>query len=248
MAAVVVGVRGQVLLLARDALDQRLGLAGQARIVRAHADLQGKSGGVSHAARGVSFTVTRSHGSLCDEAHDATGFSPWDLRSRAHRSSGMSTVRRSLTGAAAAALALALPAAPAAAAGLPLPVEESPSGVASPGGASRYLTVTLGGRTEVLAQRAATGDVTSRLQLRGRFGIPLVAYDATAGGVSADGRTLVLIRPRAGFPRRTTTFAVLSTHRWLRLRKTLRLAGDFSYDALSPDGRSLFLVNYVSPH
>ena len=100
--------------------------------------------------------------------------------------------------------------------------------------------MTLGGRTEVLAQRAATGDVTSRLQLRGRFGIPLVAYDATAGGVSTDGRTLVLIRPRAGFPRRTTTFAVLSTHRWLRLRKTLRLAGDFSYDALSPDGRLLF--------
>ncbi len=158
----------------------------------------------------------------------------------------MSTASRSLTGAAAAALALALPAAPAAADGLPLPVEESPSGVASPDGASRYLTVTLGGRTAVLAQRAATGDVTSRLQLPRRFGIPLVAYDSTAGGVSADGRTLVLIRPRAGFPRRTTTFAVLSTRRWLRLRKTVHLPGDFSYDALSPDGRSLFLINYVS--
>ena len=57
----------------------------------------------------------------------------------------------------------------------------------------------------------------------------------------------MLIRPRAGFPRRTTTFAVLSTRRWLRLRETVRLPGDFSYDALSPDGRSLFLINYVSP-
>jgi hypothetical protein len=159
----------------------------------------------------------------------------------------MSFVRRSLSGAAVAALALVAPAAPAAADGLPLPVEESPNGVASADGASRYLSVTVGGRTAVLAQKAATGAVTSRLQLGGRFGIPLVAYDSTAGGLSADGRTLVLIRPRAGFPRRTTTFAVLSTRRWLRLRRTIRLPGDFSFDALSPDGRAMFLINYLSP-
>jgi hypothetical protein len=159
----------------------------------------------------------------------------------------MSTARRSLTGAAVAALAFAMPAAPAAADGLPLPVEESPNGVSTPDGASRYLSVTVGGRTAVLAQKAATGAVTSRLQLSGRFGIPLVAYDSTAGGLSADGRTLVLIRPRLGFPRRTTTFAALSTRRWLRLRRTIRLRGDFSYDALSPDGRAMFLINYLSP-
>jgi hypothetical protein len=151
-----------------------------------------------------------------------------------------------LAGAAVAALAL-ISAAPAAADGLPLPVEESPNGVSAADGASRYLSVTVAGRTAVLAQRAATGAITSRLQLPGRFGIPLVAYDSTAGGLSADGRTLVLIRPRQGFPRRTTTFAVLSTRRWLRLRRTIRLPGDFSYDALSPDGRSMFLINYLSP-
>ena len=159
----------------------------------------------------------------------------------------MSFIRRAPAGAAVAALALAIPAGPAAADGLPLPVEESPNGVASSDGASRYLTVTLRGRTAVLAQRAATGAVTSRATLRGRYGIPLVAYDSSAGGLSTDGRTLVLIRPRAGFPRRTTTFAVLSTRRSLRLRKTVRLVGDFSYDALSRDGRSLFLINYISP-
>lgn len=159
----------------------------------------------------------------------------------------MSTARRSFTGAAVAALAFAMPAAPAAADGLPLPVEESPNGVSAPDGARRFLSVTVGGHTAVLAQKAATGAITSRLQLGGRFGIPLVAYDSTAGGLSADGRTLVLIRPRAGFPRRTTTFAVLSTRRWLRLRRTIQLRGDFSYDALSPDGRAMFLINYLSP-
>ncbi|HEV2787219.1 MAG TPA: hypothetical protein VGV67_12555 [Solirubrobacteraceae bacterium] len=144
------------------------------------------------------------------------------------------------------ALALAVPAAPAVADGLPLPVEDSPSGVRSHDGDSRYLGVTLGDRTAVLAQRSATGAVTSRVNLRGRFSIPLVAYDSTAGGVSADGRTLVLIRPRARFPRAQTTFAVMSLKPRLRLRRIVRLRGDFSYDALSPDGTALFLVNYIS--
>jgi hypothetical protein len=159
----------------------------------------------------------------------------------------MPTLRRTLAGAAVAALALATPAAPAAADGLPLPVEDSPNGVVSPDGASRYLSVTLAGRTAILQQRAKTGAVMSRVNLRGRFGIPLVAYDSTAGGVSHDGRTLVLIRPRSGFPRRETTFALLSTRNFLHVRRTIRLPGDFSYDALSADGRSLFLINYISP-
>ena len=38
-----------------------------------------------------------------------------------------------------------------------------------------------------------------------RFTVPVVAYDGSASGLAADGRTLVLIRPRVAFPRRTTT-------------------------------------------
>jgi hypothetical protein len=152
---------------------------------------------------------------------------------------------RAGAGAAVAALALVVPAATAAADGLPLPVEESAGGVLSSDGASRYLTVTIAGRTAVLSQNAASSVVRSRSDLRGRFGIPLVAYDSTAGGLSHDGQTLVLIRPRARFPRTETTFAVLSAPR-LRVRKMVKLRGDFSYDALSPDGRSLFLINYLS--
>jgi hypothetical protein len=126
-----------------------------------------------------------------------------------------------------------------------LPVEESPSGVLSSDGGSRYLTVTLGGRTAVLSQNASSGVVRNRSNLRGRFGIPLVAYDSTAGGLSHDGRTLVLIRPRTRFPRTETTLAVLSAPR-LHVLKMVKLRGDFSYDALSPDGRALFLINYLS--
>ena len=51
---------------------------------------------------------------------------------------------------------------------------------------------------------------------------------------------------RASFPRSATTFAVIDTQPRLRLRRIVRLPGDFSYDALSPDGHSLFLINYLS--
>ena len=81
--------------------------------------------------------------------------------------------------------------------------------------------------------------------LPGRFTIPAVAYDGSANGLSGDGHTLVLIEPRAGFPRTETRLAVLDT-RPLRWRTTITLHGDFSFDAVSPDGSSLYLIQYTS--
>jgi hypothetical protein len=68
----------------------------------------------------------------------------------------------------------------------------------------------------------------------------------SAGGLSADGSTLVLITPRQGFPRAKTTFRLLEAT-LLRPKKTLTLQGDFSFDALSPDGRWIYLIEYTSP-
>jgi hypothetical protein len=82
-------------------------------------------------------------------------------------------------------------------------------------------------------------------QLRGAFTIPAVAYDGSAAGLSADGRTLVLIQPRVSFPRARTAFAVLDT-KMLRLRRHISLRGDFSFDAVSPSAKTLFLIQYVS--
>jgi len=133
--------------------------------------------------------------------------------------------------------------------GLPLPVEESQNGILSSGEDVRYLTASARGKTAVIAQDAAQSGVLGAEVLGGRFTVPLVSYDGTAGGLSGDGRTLVLIRPRARFPRKRTSFAVVDVigrRPRLRLRELVHLRGDFSYDALSPDGRSLFLINYVS--
>lgn len=132
--------------------------------------------------------------------------------------------------------------------GLPVEgVDASRSGVTSPSSADvRYVTLRVPHGTVVAAVRADGGQILRSRFLRGHFTIPVVAYDGSASGLSGDGQTLVLIRPRANFPRRRTTLALLEAGR-LRLRDEFTLRGDFSFDAISPDGSSLYLVEYLSP-
>jgi hypothetical protein len=131
--------------------------------------------------------------------------------------------------------------------GLPGPgIDAGPEGVEELAGAARYVTVRAGAGTVAVRVEQRGGRVTASRFLRGRFAIPVVAYDGSAAGVAADGRTLVLVRPREKFPRAATTFAVLDAAR-LKIREIVTLRGDFSFDALSPDGRLLYLVQYVSP-
>ena len=140
-----------------------------------------------------------------------------------------------------------LPAGVAHADGLPVEgVDASLSGVPGTGpGDPRYVTLPAERDTVVAAIDVVGGQVLISRYVPGRFTIPVVAYDGSASGLSADGGTLLLIRPRVAFPRRTTTFAVIGTKR-LRPRDVFTLRGDFSFDALSPDGRWLYLVEYLS--
>src|SRR5256885_7641122 len=93
----------------------------------------------------------------------------------------------------ASAGAAVLAACAASAAGGPSPgVLVGGSGVVSPNGAVRYVAYPRSRSTTVRAIGAHGGQVFRSVELRGRFGVPAVAYDGTTGGVSADGRTLVL--------------------------------------------------------
>lgn len=147
----------------------------------------------------------------------------------------------------ATALASALLASPALADGLPvLDVDVGQSGIENAALKERYVAIGAGPRTVVQQIRTEGGQVLRSRVLSGRYTIPAVAYDGSAAGLSADGTTLVLITPRRTFPRTNTTFALLDTAR-LDLRETLTLRGDFSFDALSPNARWLYLIEYTSP-
>ncbi len=93
---------------------------------------------------------------------------------------------------------------------------------------------------------ARIGDsVFASRSLEGRYTVPVVALDHTASGLSTDGSTLVLINPRRTFPRAQTSLVVLDAKN-LRVRRQIVLDGDFSFDALSPDGTRMFLIHYLS--
>jgi hypothetical protein len=148
----------------------------------------------------------------------------------------------------ATALVLAAVAVPAASAdGLPvLNVDVGASGIAAPGGAVRYVTVTVGDQTVVEATSRRGGRIVRQQAWPGTWTIPAVAYDRSAGGLSADRRTLVLIEPRTSFPRKETRLLVVDA-RTLRSAGLVDLRGDFSFDAVSPDGSRIFLIQYTSP-
>jgi hypothetical protein len=141
-----------------------------------------------------------------------------------------------------AALALmALLPASAAADGLPaVGIDARP--LSTPGGKVEYTTKRAGPDT-LLVERARYGGPLRRRTLSGSLSVPAVAYDGSPSGLSADGRTLVLISPRTRFPRRRTTFAIVDARR-LAVRRLVHLKGDFSFDALSPGGRVMYLIQY----
>jgi hypothetical protein len=108
--------------------------------------------------------------------------------------------------------------------------------------AVRYVALPAAKTTTVAAVRTSDGRVLRFATIRGAFGIPYVAFDGTAEGISHDGKTLVLADVAANATR--SRFAVLSTAT-LRLKKALTLPGLWAYDALSPNGRTLYATQYL---
>jgi hypothetical protein len=119
-------------------------------------------------------------------------------------------------------------------------------GVPAPHGSVRVVTIGVGPRTVVAAIRVGSGKVLRSRLVKGVYGIPIVTYDGTTGGVSGDGKTLVLgsYGPLPGEPG-VTRFLVLDVMRFAP-RRTLVLEGAWSFDAISPDGTRLYLVEHLS--
>jgi hypothetical protein len=139
-----------------------------------------------------------------------------------------------------------VPTAGAAADGLPVgSMDVGRQGLAD-GFGSRYVTFPALGGTLIARIDLRDGTVDDWMQTRGDFTIPVVAYDGSPAGLSADSDTLVLIKPRPAFPRRDTTLYVLDTDGRITPEGTITLKGDFSFDAISPDGETIYLIHYLS--
>jgi hypothetical protein len=120
------------------------------------------------------------------------------------------------------------------------------NGVGAQDGGVRFVAFGMPKSTIAAAVRARDGHVVRSTVIRGFYGVPLVSYDGTAGGLSGDGDSLVLASygPLPGEAGKTR-FVVLSTQA-LRVVRLVVLRGSWSYDAISPDGSMLYLVEHIS--
>jgi hypothetical protein len=140
-----------------------------------------------------------------------------------------------------AATAGALVLAPVAAGAYPAPfAAQGGTGVLSDDGALRFNAERSGTNTLLTAERTKDGTVVRSRTVEGAFGIPVLTQSGYAGGLSHDGSMLVL--QNMGLAT-TSRFLVVGT-RDLAVRDSITLHGTFGFDALSPDGSKLYLIQH----
>jgi hypothetical protein len=144
-------------------------------------------------------------------------------------------------------VAAALTAVSAAADGGPSPgVSFGWNGILAPGHEVRYVAVPSGRNTIVEAINVLGGRVLRWTSIRGSYGVPQVAWDGSMGGLTRDGKMLALASYAAIPGTGARTQLVVLRTRTLRVVDRVTLRGSFSFDAISPDASTLYLIQYTS--
>lgn len=144
-----------------------------------------------------------------------------------------------LTTAIAAAAALAVPAA---GDGPPQGVSSDGYGITSPDGKLRYLALNTARSTIVEEMNTRDGSLVTDTVLRGQLAIPAIGWKAD--GLSADGKTLVLTT----YPWQPEARFVVLRVPYMDHKRVVKLRGTWSYDAISPHGRTLYLIQSLGRH
>jgi hypothetical protein len=111
--------------------------------------------------------------------------------------------------------------------------------IASSDGSSIYMVAPVAGGTVVTRIDGKDRTAQVKRRLPGLFEVPSVA--GVKGGLSRDGSTLVL----GGHPAaELSQFAVLDAPT-LRVERVLSLRGTYSFDAMSPDASTLYVIRFL---
>ena len=109
-------------------------------------------------------------------------------------------------------------------------------------GSLRYVALKSGEDTTLRAVRTSDGSVAMSQAIAGSFGVPMLTSGGPGGGLFRDGSTFVL--QSTGYAANTTFQLVRAGD--LALGDTIALKGTFAFDALSPDGSKLYLIQHTS--
>jgi hypothetical protein len=125
--------------------------------------------------------------------------------------------------------------------------QQGGTGVLSADGGTRFVAIGTNAQQDTTLELvdASNGTIQRFVDFAGTWGIPTVTeYSAQPGGLSQDGKTIVLGDAAAVYPRTTSGFLVVNLATQA-VRHSIRLKGDFAYDALSPDAKRLYLIQRV---
>jgi len=141
------------------------------------------------------------------------------------------------------AVLAALAAVPSAFAAFPAPYAvQGGQGLTSLDGSLRFVATKAGADTLVSAISTDGGGTLLKQTVHGAYGIPQVTQSGLAAGLYHDGSAFVL--QNVGLEQ-TSSFVVLGA-RDLSVLDTIMLPGTFGFDALSPDGSKLYLIQHLT--
>jgi hypothetical protein len=128
--------------------------------------------------------------------------------------------------------------------GGPFLVTQGGQGVATRDGEFHYVAVPDGNHSTLLEKlEVANGQVNYWIPLKGSWGVPTLGSGSQLGqGLAWNDRTLVLTEPPGYWS--PSRFLLVDLKRLLAVR-TITLHGFFSFDALSPDGSRMYLIQYT---
>jgi hypothetical protein len=126
----------------------------------------------------------------------------------------------------------------------PPAARQLPRGVTNAADTARYVaTIDAGARrTRVVALATRSGRVLRSMTLPGAWVIPAVVGNDRSGSLSGDQHTIALAGPSG---EGTADFALLDTQLATAPRK-FSLHGRWSYDAISPDGDTVYLLEHAA--
>jgi DNA-binding beta-propeller fold protein YncE len=120
--------------------------------------------------------------------------------------------------------------------------QQGSDGVLDPDLSSRYVASNSGGDTLVQVFSTRDGTRMRSQTLSGQFGVPTLIPSNIGLGMFHDGSAFVL---QSIANQASTSFAVLRTSD-LSVGQMITLPGSFAFDALSPDGTRLYLIEHKS--
>ncbi len=122
-----------------------------------------------------------------------------------------------------------------------------PAGVPASDWHVLYSSHPSGASTVVRAIDPMGGSVQREISVAGDWRLPTIGLARVPGGLSADGQTLVLEAASAAGSGTgaTTRFAIVATE-GKRAPREITLPGRFTFDALSPDGTLLYVIEHLT--